>query len=106
MQPNFEKTAPCRHGKDSSADRCHQGHPPAPGREQQHSARLATDGEEGVRPPYQKLMGIEAATGICTVRYTPVIDDDIIYDLNGRRVNESTLRPGIYIKNRKKIVIR
>ena len=48
----------------------------------------------------------ETATGISTVRYTPVIDDDIIYDLNGRRVNESTLRPGIYIKNRKKIVIR
>ena len=48
----------------------------------------------------------DTATGISTVRYTPVIDDDIIYDLNGRRVNGSTLRPGIYIKNRKKIVIR
>ncbi len=42
----------------------------------------------------------ETPTGISTVRYIPVIDDDIIYDLNGRRVNESTLRPGIYIKNR------
>ena len=48
----------------------------------------------------------ETPTGISTVRYTPVIDDDIIYDLNGQRVNGSTLRPGIYIKNRKKIVIR
>ncbi len=46
------------------------------------------------------------ATGISTINYTPVIYDDAIYDLNGRRVNESTLRPGIYIKNRKKIVIK
>lgn len=47
-----------------------------------------------------------AATGISTKSYTPDISDDAIYDLNGRRVNESTLRSGIYIKNRKKIVIK
>ena len=47
-----------------------------------------------------------AATGISTISYTPDISDDAIYDLNGRRVNESTLRSGIYIKNRKKIVIK
>ena len=68
-----------------------------------HDARSA----QQVEPKYFTFCTLsETATGISTVRYTPVIDDDIIYDLNGRRVNESTLRPGIYIKNRKKIVIR
>ena len=68
-----------------------------------HDARSA----QQVGPKYFTFCTLsETPTGISTVRYTPVIDDDIIYDLNGRRVNESTLRPGIYIKNRKKIVIR
>ncbi len=48
----------------------------------------------------------ETATGINTISYTHDISDNAIYDLNGRRVNESTLRPGIYIKKRKKIVIK
>ena len=68
-----------------------------------HDARSA----QQVGPKYFTFCTLsETPTGISTVRYTPVIDDNIIYDLNGRRVNESTLRPGIYIKNRKKIVIR
>lgn len=48
----------------------------------------------------------ETATGINNISHISNISDDAVYDLNGRRVNESTLRPGIYIKNRKKIVIK
>ena len=29
-----------------------------------------------------------------------------IEDLNGRKVNESALKPGLYIKNGKKIIIK
>ena len=29
-----------------------------------------------------------------------------VYDLNGRIVNEKTLKPGVYIKNRRKVVIK
>ena len=59
------------------------------------------------KPTYFSFCTLSAtATGISTINYTPVISDDAIYDLNGRRVNESTLRSGIYIKNRKKIVIK
>ena len=29
-----------------------------------------------------------------------------IYDLNGRKVNENSLKPGMYIKNGKKFVIK
>ena len=32
--------------------------------------------------------------------------DGVIYDLNGRRMNEKNLRPGIYIRNNQKIIIR
>ena len=32
--------------------------------------------------------------------------DGAIYDLNGRRMNEKNLRPGIYIRNNQKIIIR
>lgn len=35
-----------------------------------------------------------------------VNDKSLIYDLNGRVVNENTIKPGIYIKNGKKIVIK
>jgi len=48
----------------------------------------------------------ETATGINTISYVPSVSSDAIYDLNGRRLNVSTLRPGIYIKNRKKIVVK
>ena len=48
----------------------------------------------------------------CTLATTTAINDititkphnSVLYDLLGRRVNESTLRPGIYIKDRRKVV--
>jgi hypothetical protein len=50
----------------------------------------------------------------CTLATTTAINDitiskphhSALYDLMGRRVNESTLRPGIYIKNGRKVVKR
>ena len=32
--------------------------------------------------------------------------ETVIYDLNGRKVNPDKLRPGIYIRNGKKVVIK
>lgn len=29
-----------------------------------------------------------------------------VYDINGRKVNENNLKPGIYIKNGKKVIIK
>ena len=34
------------------------------------------------------------------------MDDESVYDLNGRRVNGSNLRPGIYIKGGRKMVVK
>ena len=34
------------------------------------------------------------------------VDESSVYDLNGRRVDENTLKPGIYIKSGKKVVIK
>lgn len=48
---------------------------------------------------------VDTSTGINTLRKADNTDDGAIYDLNGRRMNEKSLRPGIYIKNRKKIII-
>ena len=50
----------------------------------------------------------------CTLATTTAINDititkphnSVLYDLLGRRVDESTLRPGIYIKDRRKVVKR
>lgn len=43
-------------------------------------------------------------TGVSELQVTN--DESPIYDLNGRRVDENTLKPGIYIKNGKKVVIK
>lgn len=47
----------------------------------------------------------KSTTGISTVKMTKS-DDNACYDLNGRRVNTGNLRPGLYIKNGKKIFIK
>ena len=46
----------------------------------------------------------EEATGINELQFTN--DKLPVYDLNGRMVNDSTLKPGLYIKNGKKVVIK
>ena len=48
----------------------------------------------------------EISTGIENVKVTKEIKDDNWYTLDGRRVNANNLRPGLYIKGGKKIVIK
>jgi hypothetical protein len=43
-------------------------------------------------------------TGVNELQVTN--DESPVYDLNGRRVDENTLKPGIYIKSGKKMVIK
>jgi hypothetical protein len=45
------------------------------------------------------------ATGIKDFRMTEKADNSV-YDLNGRKMNEKSLKPGLYIKNGKKLVIK
>ena len=46
----------------------------------------------------------EMTTG---VQQLPISNDELpVYDLNGRRVNENNLKPGIYVKNGKKVIIK
>lgn len=49
---------------------------------------------------------VETTTGIENVKVTKEIKDDNWYTLDGRRVNANNLRPGLYIKGGKKIVIK
>ena len=44
-------------------------------------------------------------TGIKDFRMTEKTDNSV-YDLNGRKMNEDNLKPGLYIKNGKKVVIK
>ncbi len=46
------------------------------------------------------------ATGIQQVYTIKASDDDIVYDLQGRRMTSGNLRPGIYIKGGKKMVVK
>ena len=46
----------------------------------------------------------EMTTGIRQLQITN--DELTVYDLNGRQVNENNLKPGIYVKNGKKFVVK
>ena len=48
----------------------------------------------------------DTSTGIENVKAIKEIMDDNWYTLDGRRVNANNLRPGLYIKGGKKIVIK
>ena len=50
------------------------------------------------------VVGEEETTGITNTH--PLSPNNHICDLNGRRVDEKDLKPGIYIKNGKKIIIK
>ena len=50
------------------------------------------------------VVGEEETTGITNSQH--LSPNDQIYDLNGRRVNQNNLKPGIYVKNGKKIIIK
>ena len=47
----------------------------------------------------------EATTGVKEFRQTENKDNSV-YDMNGRKMNESNLKPGLYIKNGKKFIIK
>ena len=89
---------------------------------------IHSDGSNGLRP-YRWYMKVEArdyskykvsnaakavtikvldeeneATGIGELQITNY--DLPVYDLNGRKVNENNLKPGMYIKNGRKIIIK
>ena len=56
------------------------------------------------KPIAINVVGEEEATGINELRMTN--DELPVYDLNGRRVDENNLKPGFYIKNGKKVIIK
>ena len=47
---------------------------------------------------------VVTATGIESIRTTPSYKDNVIYDLQGRRVMEGQMKKGIYIINGKKVI--
>ena len=56
-------------------------------------------------PTYFSFCTLATTTGINDITITKP-HNSVLYDLLGRRVDESTLRPGIYIKNGRKVVKR
>ena len=46
----------------------------------------------------------EETTGIANIQHTS--PNTQIYDLNGRKVNENNLKPGMYVKNGKKFIVK
>ena len=50
------------------------------------------------------VIGDEETTGVSQLQITN--DELPVYDLNGRKVNENNLKPGIYVKNGKKVVVK
>ena len=49
---------------------------------------------------------VVTATGIEAIRTTPSYKDNVIYDLQGRKVSKEQLKKGLYIVNGKKVVIK
>ena len=50
------------------------------------------------------VLGEEEATGISQMQMEN--RQSSVYDINGRKVNENSLKPGMYIKNGKKIIVK
>ena len=51
-----------------------------------------------------KVLDDEETTGIDELRTAN--SNSSVYDINGRKVNENSLKPGMYIKNGRKIIIK
>jgi hypothetical protein len=51
-----------------------------------------------------KVLDDEETTGIDELRTAS--SNSSVYDINGRKVNENSLKPGMYIKNGKKFVVK
>ncbi len=60
-----------------------------------------------VAPTYFSLciMG-NSSSGVKPLKYQKTDGNNTIYDLSGRRVSEGNIRPGIYIKNGRKVIIK
>ena len=56
-------------------------------------------------PAYFTFCTTEEVSGITNIP-TVTTKNDNIYDLNGRLINTTSLRPGIYIKNGKKMIVK
>ena len=50
------------------------------------------------------VVGEEETTGVADIQH--LSPDTQIFDINGRKVSENDLKPGIYVKNGKKFVVR
>ena len=50
------------------------------------------------------VVGEEETTGVANIQHPS--PDTQIFDINGRKVSEKDLKPGIYVKNGKKFVVR
>ena len=51
-----------------------------------------------------KVLDEEETTGVANIQHQSA--NTQLYDLNGRKVNENNLKPGIYVKNGKKFVVK
>ena len=51
-----------------------------------------------------KVLDEEDTTGVANIQHQS--DNTQLYDLNGRKVGENNLKPGVYVKNGKKVVIK
>ena len=53
-----------------------------------------------------RVAGGDDMTGIETINNEQSVKNNGLYDLNGRRLNSTQLKKGLYIKNGKKVVIK
>ena len=51
-----------------------------------------------------KVLDEEETTGVANIQHQS--DNTQLYDLNGRKVSENNLKPGVYVKNGKKFVVK
>ena len=51
-----------------------------------------------------KVVDEEETTGVANIQHQSA--NTQLYDLNGRKVSENNLKPGVYVKNGKKVVVR
>ena len=51
-----------------------------------------------------KVLDKEETTGVANIQHQS--DNTQLYDLNGRKVSENNLKPGVYVKNGKKFVVK
>ena len=53
------------------------------------------------------VIGDEESETTTGIRQLQITNDELpVYDLNGRKINENNLKPGIYVKNGKKFVVK